>query len=178
MSKSSGVTKSALAETLRRQLRGAWSLAVLHLEGLTGDEALWQAASSGPRVRLEEGRWTADWPEDESYAAGVPTIAWLEWHIGMWWTLVANRAFRDGTLDRSSVNWPGSADLARAWLFDLHDAWAGAIDHLGDDDLARPATWPLSEGTLGDVIAWANIELMKNASELGLLRFLYASAHA
>ena len=28
--------------------------------------------------------------------------------------------------------------------------------------------------TFGDVVAWVNIELMKNAAEIGYARFLYA----
>ena len=102
---------------------------------------------------------------------------WLQWHVGLWWSVAADRAFGEGTLDRESITWPGTATAATAWLVALHDSWVAELDRLADDDLARPATWPLRDGTLGDVVAWANIELMKNAAELGMLRFLYASRH-
>ncbi|WP_317987833.1 hypothetical protein [Hyalangium gracile] len=34
--------------------------------------------------------------------------------------------------------------------------------------------WPFQDRPFGDVVAWANMELTKNASELGYARFLYA----
>ena len=42
-------------------------------------------------------------------------------------------------------------------------------------DLGPPSiAWPFRDRPFGDVVAWVNIELTKNASELGYARFLYA----
>ena len=35
------------------------------------------------------------------------------------------------------------------------------------------ALWPLSDRPFGDAIAWATLEMMKNAAEIGYARFLY-----
>jgi hypothetical protein len=35
--------------------------------------------------------------------------------------------------------------------------------------------WPFRERPFGDVIAWVNVELTKNAAEVGYARFLYAT---
>lgn len=170
------MTANATKAVLIRQLGTAWSLAELHLSGLGDEEVLWEPARHGPRVHEVDGRWVSDWPDDETYGAGVPTLAWLQWHIGMWWSIATDRAFGSGHLVRGSIPWPGSADAARAWLTSLHHDWMHRIIELNDDDLdGRSATWPLSSGRFGDVVAWVNAELMKNAAEMGLLRFLYAS---
>jgi len=36
--------------------------------------------------------------------------------------------------------------------------------------------WPFREGSFGDVVAWVNVELTKNAAEIGYARFLFAVA--
>lgn len=167
-----GTTK----DLLLRQLGTSWSLARLHLAELPDSEALWEPAAAGPRVHAVDGEWISDWPEDESYTAGVPSIAWLQWHIGLWWTLTWDRAFGGGELDRATIRWPGSSDAARRWLEGLHAAWSGSIGELSDTDLGdAPASWPLDDGSLSDVAAWVNVELMKNVAEISFLRFLFAS---
>lgn len=34
--------------------------------------------------------------------------------------------------------------------------------------------WPFRDRPFGDVVAWVNVELTKNAAEIGYARFLYA----
>ena len=34
--------------------------------------------------------------------------------------------------------------------------------------------WPFCDRPFGDVVAWVNVELTKNAAEIGYARFLYA----
>ncbi len=41
-----------------------------------------------------------------------------------------------------------------------------------------PTRWPYRDRPFGDVIAWVNVELTKNAAEIGYARFLYARAAA
>lgn len=54
--------------------------------------------------------------------------------------------------------------------------WVGQLDKLTDADLqsTQRTHWPFRDRPFGDVIAWANVELTKNASEVGYARFLYA----
>ena len=51
-----------------------------------------------------------------------------------------------------------------------------ALADLTDDDLrsTERTRWPFQDRPFGDLIGWANVELTKNAAEIGYARFLYA----
>jgi len=162
---------------LRRQFDTAWLLTELHLTGLETEECLWRPAPQGLHVhRAADGTWRADWPEHERYDLGPPSIAWVTWHIGMWWSMVLDHTFGAGTLRRESVMWPGTADGVREQLGRLRNEWLAALDNLAEADLAATerTRWPFRDRPFGDVVAWVNIELTKNAAEIGYARFLYA----
>lgn len=164
---------------LTRQFETAWTLAALHLEGLTTEECLWRPAERGLHVRQAgDGRWHADWPDHEGYDLGPPSIAWLTWHIGFWWSMALDHTFGEGRLMREQVTWPGTADDARRWIGALQTNWREALAQVSPDDLAssRRTSWPFRDRPLGDVVAWVNVELTKNAAEIGYARFLYAAA--
>lgn len=162
---------------LFRQFETAWKLTSYHLDGLTTEECLWRPAQAGLHVyQLPNGRWRADWPTHEGYDLGPPSIAWLTWHLGFWWSMVLNHSFGDETLSREDVMWPGNAEDVRRWIDRLQGEWRTALEQISDDDLrsTQQTRWPFQERPFGDVIAWANVELTKNASEIGYVRFLYA----
>lgn len=50
---------------------------------------------------------------------------------------------------------------------------------LTDEDLRSSARtrWPFQDKPFAEVLAWLNIELTKNAAELGYAGFLYAVRH-
>ena len=162
---------------LTRQLDTAWALTRHHLHGLTTEECLWRPAARGPHV-VRAGtppRWVADWPAHEGYDLGPPSIAWLTWHIGFWWSMAIDHSFGAGTLTREDVEWPGEAEAVRAWIGGLHDRWRAELARLGSAELASAARtrWPMRGRPFGDVVAWVTLELMKNAAEIGVVRFLY-----
>ena len=160
-----------------RQFDTAWMLASYHLQGLSTEECLWRPASQGLHVHLgSEGTWHADWPEHERYDLGPASIAWLTWHLGFWWSMALDHNFGDGVLARESVHWPGDADAVRTWLNAVRARWLGALESLTDDDLqsSERTRWPFQDRPVGDLMAWANVELVKNAAEIGYARFLYA----
>lgn len=162
---------------LSRQFETAWALASFHLEGLTTEECLWRPAGKGLHVhRSGDGEWRADWPDSEGYDVGPASIAWLTWHMGFWWAMVLDHSFGDGRLSRADVAWPGSAEAVRESLGRLKERWQTELGALRDDDLrsARRTRWPFQDRPFGDVIAWLNVELMKNAAEIGYARFLHA----
>jgi hypothetical protein len=162
---------------LIRQFETAWKLAAFHLEGLTTEECLWRPAPTGLHVhQVAEGAWRADWPDHEGYDLGPPSIAWLTWHLGFWWRMVLNHSFGDGTLSRERVMWPGTAAAVRDWVGRLQREWRVALGQLTDHDLqsAQRTRWPFQSRPFGDVLAWVNVELTKNAAEIGYARFLYA----
>jgi hypothetical protein len=49
-------------------------------------------------------------------------------------------------------------------------------EQLSDEDVrsSKRTRWPFQDRPFGDILAWANVELMKNAAEIGYARFLYA----
>lgn len=164
---------------LTRQLDIAWKLTRFHLEGLTTEECLWRPAERGLHVwRGSDGQWWADWPEQEGYDLGPPSIAWLTWHIGFWWTMALDHTFGEGRLARQDVSWPGSAEGVRAWLEQLHATWREKLESVPAAALDSPeqTRWPFRDRPLGDVVAWVSLELTKNAAEIGYARFLYAVA--
>jgi hypothetical protein len=93
-----------------------------------------------------------------------------------WWSMALDHSFRNATLSRESVTWPGDADAVRNALARLHSEWRAAIEKMSDDELRATGRtrWPFRDRPFGDVIAWVNIELTKNASEIGYARFLHA----
>jgi hypothetical protein len=162
---------------LMRQFGTAWKLASYHLDGLTTEECLWRPAREGLHVhQLSDGSWRADWPDREGYDLGPPSIAWLTWHLGFWWSMALNHSFGEATLSREQVMWPGSAGGVRDWLGQLQAEWRAVLEQMADDDLrsAQRTRWPFKGRPFGDVVAWANVELTKNAAEIGYARFLYA----
>lgn len=164
---------------LIRQFDTAWKLTRLHLDGLATEECLWQPAARGLHVQKSpEGSWVADWPDHEGYDLGPPSIAWLTWHVGFWWSMVHDHSFGGGTLVREQVNWPGSAAATREWIGRLHAQWRDELERLTDSDLRSTlrTRWPFRDRPFGDVAAWVTLELMKNAAEIGYARFLYAVA--
>ena len=165
-----------LAAYLIRQWEIAWRLANFHLDQLSTEECLWRPAGQGPHVYKVGADWGADWPEREGYDIGPPSIGWLTWHIGFWWSMVLNRSFGDATLARENVMWPRSADNVRASLGQLQTQWPEMLKDITDEDLrsAERTRWPFGERPFGDLVAWVNVELMKNAAEIGYARFLYA----
>lgn len=163
---------------LLRQLDTACRLNRYHLDSLGTDECLWRPAPKGLHVQLgDDGQWRADWPESESYDLGPPSIGWITWHIGFWWSMVIDHSFGAGTLAREQVMWPGSAETAREWIYALETKWRAHVEPLSALDLQSSGRtrWPFRDRPFGDVVAWVNVELMKNAAEVGYARFLYAA---
>ncbi len=162
---------------LIRQFETAWTLADLHLSSLTTEECQWRPAARGLHIhQAPDGRWIADWPEHEGYDLGPPSIGWLTWHMLYWWSLALDHAEGDGNLTREHIVWPGDADTVRSELTTLRARWRVLLDGLSADDLRSTARtrWPFRDRPFGDVVAWVNVELTKNAAEIGYARFLYA----
>lgn len=166
-----------MIDLLSRQFDTALALARYHLDTLEDAHCLWRPTERGPHVWHQEDGWRADWPEDESYAAGSPSIGWLCWHMLYWWSMALDHNFGDGTLDRHGVIWPGSAEGFRAEFDRLTHAWQTVLADLQRrPELAQePVHWPVPGRNRADLAAWVNLELVKNAAEIGVLRFLYAS---
>ncbi|HYE81767.1 MAG TPA: DinB family protein [Clostridia bacterium] len=166
-----------IRNTLIFQLDISWQMLELHLTGLEDEECLWKPAPRSLHVADEAGIWRADWPDTEAYDIGPSSIAWLTWHITFWWSMVFDYAFGNGTLTREAINWPGSVTAAREKIIQLHDEWKTKLETLPDEELfsGKRTKWPFEDRPFYELAAWLNLELMKNAAEIGCGRFLYAS---
>jgi hypothetical protein len=164
-----------IRQGLEFQLEMAWALLEYHLAGLGTEECLWRPAGLGPHVHEHSGVWRADWPETEAYSAGPPSIAWLTWHIGFWWSSVLDHSFGRQRLRREDVTWPGSAEATRVWLTELKGQWSERLRSLSPDELrsTERSRWPFADRPFYEIGGWLNLELMKNAAEIGYCRFLY-----
>ena len=167
-------------DLLRWQFDLTWSLLELHLNQLTAEDLVWEPAARCWTVRRSAaGAWVADWQEPEPDPPPVPTIGWVTWHIGWWWTVTLDHVQHRRPRDRAEITWPGEEMATIAWLCHLRAEWLTVLDRLTDADLDTPAPFPwpaTAERTVAHMVAWVNAELMKNTAELGQLRLLRAAS--
>lgn len=86
--------------------------------------------------------------------------------------MLLDRCTGAGTLTRQEVLWPG-AENSLGTLRSLHDRWQRFLDSLDSDDLdsGELTRFPYTDGRpFAHVVAWVNIELMKNVAEMAQLR--------
>ncbi|MET8569468.1 DinB family protein [Streptomyces sp. NPDC004783] len=166
-------------DLLRWQFDLTWSLFEHHLERLGPDDFLWEPAALCWTVRRsEDGAWVPDWAETEPDPVPVPTIGWLSWHIGWWWSVAADHVHGRAPRERGDITWPGAGRPAVEWLRRLRADWLEALDRLTDDELEPSAPFPWQDDprhTVAHMLAWVNAELMKNAAEIGQLRLQRAA---
>lgn len=167
-------------DLLRFQFDLTWSLFAYHLERLAPGDLLWEP---GPRcwtVRLgPEGGWVPDFAETEPDPVPAPTMGWLSWHLGWWWSVTLDHARGRPPRDRTEIGLPGDEAATVAWLRGLREEWLGVLDGLTDAELDATAPFPWDRDpahTVAHMVAWVNAELMKNAAEIGQLRLLRASS--
>ncbi|WP_314177976.1 DinB family protein [Streptomyces winkii] len=166
-------------DLLRWQFDLTWSLFEYHLERLEPEDFLWEPTANRWTVhRADDGTWVPDWSESEPDPVPVPTIAWLSWHIGWWWSVAIDHAHGRQPRERSDISWPGAGKPAVEWLRGLREDWLTGLDRLTANDLAATAPFPWQndpQHTVAHMVAWVNAELMKNAAEIGQLRLQRAS---
>ncbi|WDZ84860.1 DinB family protein [Micromonospora cathayae] len=164
---------------LRWQFDLTWSLFEYHLDRLEPADFHWEPAPLCWSVRPgPDGTWTPDWADHEPDPVPVPTIAWLTWHLGWWWTVATDHLQGRPPRQRTDVEWPGAGAPTVEWLRELRTEWREILDRLTDADLDRtaPFPWPDDpEHTVAHLVGWVNAELMKNVAEIGQLRLVRAA---
>ncbi|WP_028932672.1 DinB family protein [Pseudonocardia spinosispora] len=163
------------AELIRWQFDLTWSLVELHLDALKPGDLLWEPAALCWTVRPADGRWVPDWSDTEPDPIPVPTIGWITWHMGWWWSVTLDHLQGREPRERTDVEWPGGRDSVVEWLRDLRREWLAVLARLTDDELDGAAPFPWSDDpdkTVAHTLAWVNAELMKNIAEVGQLRLL------
>ncbi|CAL9488371.1 DinB family protein [Streptomyces sp. enrichment culture] len=165
-------------DLLAKQFELTWSLFEYHLERLEPEDFLWEPATPCWTLhRTADGTWVPDWAETEPDPVPVPTVAWLTWHLGWWWSVALDHLDGRPPRERTDIGWPGEGTPTVEWLRSLRTEWLTALDRLTDADLdaTAPFPWPDDPAhSVADMLAWANAELMKNVAEIGQLRLLHA----
>ncbi|MDX3232615.1 DinB family protein [Streptomyces sp. ME19-01-6] len=168
------------SDLARRQFDLTWTLFEYHVERLEPEDFLWEPADHCWTVRQQpDGSWVPDWADTEPDPVAIPTIGWLSWHIGWWWSVTLDHAQGRAPRDRTEVTWPGDGKAAIEWLRRLRADWLAVLDGLTDADLAAVAPFPWRhdpEHKVAHMLGWVNSELMKNVAEIGQLRMLRAAS--
>lgn len=90
-------------DLLRWQFDLTWSLCEYHLERLEPEDFLWEPAANCWTLRQdEEGRWVPDFSESEPDPTPVPTLGWLSWYMGWWWSVAIDHAHASPARKRSA----------------------------------------------------------------------------
>jgi hypothetical protein len=165
---------------LRWQFDLTWSLFEYHLERLEPEDFLWEPAPLCWTLRRSpQGAWVPDWADTEPDPVPVPTVAWVSWHIGWWWSVTLDHARGERPRERTEIVWPGAGEPTLTWLRSLRTEWLAHLGTLTDADLDAPAPFPWPDDpshTKAHMLAWVNAELMKNAAEIGQLRMVRAAS--
>lgn len=166
-----------LRDNIKFQFDISRQLLEYHLDTLHDEEYLAAGSSKGIHIHKEGNVWKADWPESEGYEIGPASIAWTMWHITYWWEMVLDHSFGSGTLQQSDINCHGNVQAAKEKITELADRWEEVLTNLSDEKfLSNEHTkWPITNLPFHKVACWLNLELMKNAAEIGFCRFHYAS---
>lgn len=159
-------------DTVRWQFRVSWSLARdINLPRLTDEACLWLPHADASTVRQQpDGTWTGDWADEPAPGeAWFVSAGWLTWHLKLWMTQALAEARYEAVPDRSTIHWPGTAADTRAELERLAGEWEELLGAAEQLDLDRSTHYPWPDPRpLHRLLAWAPIELMKNAAEIGL----------
>ncbi len=155
----------------------AWQLFEYHCQNLNDDEALWCINENGLQIRKKDTTWIPDWPDTEDYAIGPSSISWIMWHILFWWKSTISASKYNIILNKDDVKWPGDTSRAIIEIRNCHDEWIHFVNSLSEEELSSSTLcrWPFDGQNMYSLLLWLNAELMKNASEIGFARFLYAS---
>lgn len=91
--------------------------------------------------------------------------------------MVINHSFGNATLNSDMVEWKPSVIDIKNRFEELKNKWIKLVANLSISDLnsVELSKFPIANCPFMDIIAWLNVELMKNAAEIGYARFLYAN---
>lgn len=149
-----------------------WSLATeYYIPRLTDENCLWSPHPTAFTVRqTAPGVWVADATEPEPDEPWHVTVAWLTWHLQWWLTAALAEARSETVPERLDIRWAGTADGTRHELTRLAEEWQTMLVDAEAFDPNRPTRFPWPDARpLHRLLGWANIELMKNVAEIGIV---------
>ncbi|GAA0370536.1 DinB family protein [Bacillus horti] len=169
----------SLLDNIQFQFSISKQLLNYHLKTLNQEEYMWRSPNSGLYLKNEDGVWKAELPETESYDLGTPSIAWTLWHITYWWEMVFDYSFSEGRLTLNEVIVYEDVASVKKHLHYLTEKWEEKLANLSSEELLSKTLtkFPFeNQVEFHKLASWLNLELMKNASEIGYARFDYASS--
>ena len=170
------------ADAVREHLRWAFLRARSIVDGLTDAEFFWEPVPGSWSVRPSPdvargwgtGAWRCedDWPPPNP--PPVTTLGWRLVHLAAWTEIYRSFAFEDGTESLLTMEVPGTAEDAVAWLAAAQDRFASAIADLGSRvfDEPRPAHWG-EQVRLSRLVGVIAFEHAHHGAEISLLRDLH-----
>lgn len=80
-------------------------------------------------------------------------------------------------LNKEDIRWSGNIQEITATISKFKDDWLSQLDALSDEELqsTQYTKWAFEELSFFQLAGWLNLELMKNASEIGSVRFMFGS---
>ena len=157
-------------DTVQWQFRMSWALARdVHLSRITDEICFWTPHDNTMTVHAQsDGTWRADWAEPVEGEPWSTSVAWLTWHLQLWLTQALAEIASTDVPSAADVGWPGTASGAVIQLDRLAAAWMETLQHVKACDMNRPTTFPWPDPRpLHRLVSWANMEMMKNAAEIG-----------
>ncbi|WP_059103435.1 DinB family protein [Shouchella shacheensis] len=167
----------SLIDNIKFQFSISKQLLDYHLTSLEQEEYMWKSPKSGLFLKEFEGEWFADLPETESYDLGTPSVAWTLWHITFWWEMVFDNAFGEGKVKKEDIKVTTDVAEIKRQINSLAERWESKLNQLTSEDYQskKYSKFPFNnEVEFHKLASWLNLELIKNASEVGYARFDYA----
>ena len=167
-----------LKDNIMFQFNISKQLLKYHLSSLEQEEYLWCSPKSSLYLKEAEGTWYAELPETEAYDIGTPSIAWTLWHITFWWEMVFDHSFSEGNLTKDDIKVTTDVEEIKAHIYSLVDNWEKKLAQLTNDEFnsKKFSKFPFdTQVEFHKLASWLNLELMKNAAEIGYARFDYAT---
>lgn len=171
--------EEALIDNIQFQFSISKQLLDYHLQSLSQEEYMYKSPKNGLFIEEYNGKLYADFPQTESYDLGTPSIAWTLWHITYWWKMVFDYSFGKGVLKKEDVEVFSTVENVKECIHSLCKDWEIKLNELKKDEyLSKELTkFPFNnEVEFHKLASWLNLELMKNASEIGYGRFDYAKS--
>lgn len=168
----------SLLDNINFQFTIAKQLLDYHLSSLEQEEYIWCSPKSSLNIKEVDGKWEADLPDTEAYDIGPPSIAWTLWHITYWWEMVIDHSFGEGRLKKEDIKVIPDVKEIKRHIESLITRWEKILDQLVDDQLhsKKLSSFPFyNKVEFHKLAAWLNLELMKNAAEVGYARFVYGA---
>jgi hypothetical protein len=92
--------------------------------------------------------------------------------------MVFDYSFGKGNLTKDGIRVTADVEEIKVHIYSLADKWGKKLSHLTDDEFNSKqfSKFPFNnEVEFHKLASWLNLELMKNAAEIGYARFDYAT---